>query len=112
MRAGKKPAMSYPVSVSAAHYPASTIKVAPAFVEPPKEADPVIAAADGAKKQAFVATDTIPLWSGAFERRRKRKLLAYSAPRAFTTARKKASTWAWISARALARRFMPRTQEL
>src|SRR6478672_5272853 len=65
---GKEAAMSYLVRVSTAHYPTSTIKVAPAFVEPPKEADPVIAAADAAKKQAFAATDTNSLWSGAFER--------------------------------------------
>jgi murein DD-endopeptidase MepM/ murein hydrolase activator NlpD len=65
---GKETPMSYLVRVSAAHYPTSTITVAPAFVEPPKELDPVIAAADAAKKQAFSATDPTPLWSGAFER--------------------------------------------
>jgi murein DD-endopeptidase MepM/ murein hydrolase activator NlpD len=65
---GKETAMSYLVRVSAAHYPTSTITVAPAFVEPPKELDPVIAAANVAKKQAFAATDANPLWSGAFER--------------------------------------------
>jgi murein DD-endopeptidase MepM/ murein hydrolase activator NlpD len=60
--------MSYPVHVIAAHYPFSTIKVAPAFVEPPKEVQPVVAAADAAKKQAFAATDPNPLWSGPFQR--------------------------------------------
>jgi murein DD-endopeptidase MepM/ murein hydrolase activator NlpD len=65
---GKETAMSYLVRVSAAHYPTSTIKVAPAFVEPPKEAEPVIIAADAAKKQAFATLDPNPLWSGAFER--------------------------------------------
>jgi biotin carboxyl carrier protein len=65
---GKEATMSYTVAVAAAHYPTSTIKVAPAFVEPPKEAQPVIAAADDAKKQAFATTDPNPLWSGAFER--------------------------------------------
>jgi murein DD-endopeptidase MepM/ murein hydrolase activator NlpD len=65
---GKETAMSYLVRVSAAHYPFSTIKVAPAFVEPPKEVEPVIAAADVAKKEAFAATDPNPLWSGAFQR--------------------------------------------
>src|SRR5438270_2991688 len=64
---GKETAMSYLVHVSTAHYPTSVIKVAPAFVEPPKETEPVIAAADTAKKQAFAATDPNPLWSGAFE---------------------------------------------
>jgi murein DD-endopeptidase MepM/ murein hydrolase activator NlpD len=65
---GKETATSYLVRVSAAHYPFSTIKVAPAFVEPPKEVEPVVAAADVAKKQAFAATDPNPLWSGPFER--------------------------------------------
>jgi murein DD-endopeptidase MepM/ murein hydrolase activator NlpD len=65
---GKETAASYLVRVSAAHYPFSTIKVAPAFVEPPKEVEPVVAAADVAKKQAFAATDPNPLWSGPFER--------------------------------------------
>jgi murein DD-endopeptidase MepM/ murein hydrolase activator NlpD len=65
---GKETAMSYLVRVSAAHYPFSTIKVAPAFVEPPKEVEPVIAAADVAKKEAFAATDPNLLWSGAFQR--------------------------------------------
>jgi biotin carboxyl carrier protein len=67
-RGGKETAMSYLVRVSAAHYPVSTIKVAPAFVEPPKEVEPVIAAADAAKKQAFATLEPNPLWSGAFER--------------------------------------------
>lgn len=67
--AGDKTAtMNYAVTVGAAHYPLSTIKVAPAFVEPPKETEPVIAAADAAKKQAFAAMDPNPLWSGEFER--------------------------------------------
>ncbi|HKD82001.1 MAG TPA: M23 family metallopeptidase [Candidatus Angelobacter sp.] len=57
---------SYSVTVAAAHYPSSTIKVAPAFVEPPKEVQPLIQAADAAKKQAFSASDPEPLWSGRF----------------------------------------------
>lgn len=57
---------SYSVPVSAAHYPLSTIKVAPAFVEPPKEVQPVIQAADVAKKQAFSTSEPEPLWSGQF----------------------------------------------
>lgn len=61
-------AFSYPILVHAAHYPSSTITVAPAFVEPPKEVLPLIAAADAAKKQAFATTDPAPLWSGEFER--------------------------------------------
>jgi murein DD-endopeptidase MepM/ murein hydrolase activator NlpD len=62
----KKAAMNYQVAVAAAHYPFSTIKVAPAFVEPPKEAQAAIEAADAAKKSAFSATDSNPLWSGRF----------------------------------------------
>jgi murein DD-endopeptidase MepM/ murein hydrolase activator NlpD len=58
--------MNYQVAVAAAHYPFSTIKVAPAFVEPPKEAQAAIEAADAAKKSAFSATDSNPLWSGRF----------------------------------------------
>lgn len=59
--------LSFPVMVRAAHYPFSTIKVAPAFVEPPKEAMAVIEAADVAKKHAFLTTDAEPLWSGRFQ---------------------------------------------
>lgn len=58
--------LNYAVTVGAAHYPSSTIKVAPAFVEPPKEVQPLIQAADAAKKQAFSITDPEPLWSGRF----------------------------------------------
>jgi len=65
---GKAADFSYRVRVVAAHYPFSTIKVAPAFVEPPKEVLPLIEAANAAKKQAFATTDPAPLWSGAFER--------------------------------------------
>ena len=54
------------VPVGAAHYPSSTITVAPAFVEPPKEVQPVIEAADAAKKQAFSASNPAPLWTGRF----------------------------------------------
>jgi murein DD-endopeptidase MepM/ murein hydrolase activator NlpD len=64
----KKAGMSYPVAVAAAHYPSSTITVAPAFVEPPKEVQPLIQAADVAKKQAFSTSDPDPLWSGPFQR--------------------------------------------
>jgi murein DD-endopeptidase MepM/ murein hydrolase activator NlpD len=66
--AAQNATFTYSIAVRAAHYPSSTITVAPAFVEPPKEAQPVIAAADAAKKQAFAATDPNPLWSGPFER--------------------------------------------
>ncbi len=61
------PTFDKPFIVGVAHYPSSTIKVAPAFVEPPKEVQPVIEAADAAKKQAFAALDPNPLWSGPFQ---------------------------------------------
>jgi murein DD-endopeptidase MepM/ murein hydrolase activator NlpD len=64
----KKVGMSYAVAIAAAHYPFSTIKVAPAFVEPPKEVLPLIQAADVAKKQAFSTSAPDPLWSGPFQR--------------------------------------------
>ncbi|HET8887934.1 MAG TPA: M23 family metallopeptidase [Candidatus Angelobacter sp.] len=63
----KKAGMSYAVAVAAAHYPVSRITVPPAFVEPPKEAEPLVAAAEAAKKQAFATTDPNPLWSGRFD---------------------------------------------
>ncbi|MGC2697301.1 MAG: M23 family metallopeptidase [Candidatus Angelobacter sp.] len=59
---------SYSITVRAAHYPFSTVKIPPAFVEPPKETEPLIASADAAKKQAFATTDPNPLWSGPFQR--------------------------------------------
>lgn len=59
--------LSFQVAVAAAHYPSSTITVAPAFVEPPKEVQPLIQAADVAKKQAFSTSDPDPLWSGPFQ---------------------------------------------
>lgn len=66
---GEKDAtMSYAVTVGAAHYPFSTVKIPPAFVEPPKAVEPQIAAADVAKKQAFATTDPNPLWLGPFQR--------------------------------------------
>jgi murein DD-endopeptidase MepM/ murein hydrolase activator NlpD len=58
--------LTYAVTVGAAHYPFSTIKVAPAFVEPPKEVLPLIESADAAKKQAFSTSAPGPLWSGPF----------------------------------------------
>ena len=63
----KKAGMSYAVAVAAAHYPFSKINIPPAFVEPPKEAEPLIAEAEAAKKQAFATTDPNPLWAGRFE---------------------------------------------
>jgi murein DD-endopeptidase MepM/ murein hydrolase activator NlpD len=56
------------VTVQAAHYPASIITVPPAYVEPPKEVQPQIAAAEAAKQQAFAATAPDALWLGPFKR--------------------------------------------
>ena len=64
---GKKAGISYAVAVAAAHYPSSRINIPPAFVEPPREALPLIEAAEAAKKQAWANLDPNPLWSGRFE---------------------------------------------
>src|SRR5262245_20019181 len=49
----KEASLNYAVAVAAAHYPSSTLKVAPAFVEPPKEELARIEKDDASKKQAF-----------------------------------------------------------
>jgi murein DD-endopeptidase MepM/ murein hydrolase activator NlpD len=64
---GKDAAMSYTVAVGAAHYPTSTLKVAPGFVEPPKETLPRIEEDQAEKKKAFATTAPETLWSGRFE---------------------------------------------
>lgn len=64
---GKEAAMSYLVRVSAAHYPTSTLKVAPGFVEPPKETVPRIEEEQAEKKKVFATTAPETLWSGRFE---------------------------------------------
>src|SRR6476619_990681 len=63
----KKAGISYAVAVATAHYPFSKINIPPAFVDPPKEAESLIAEAEAAKKQAFAKLDPNPLWSGRFE---------------------------------------------
>ncbi|HZD95478.1 MAG TPA: hypothetical protein VE133_14545, partial [Candidatus Sulfotelmatobacter sp.] len=55
------------VAVGAAHYPSSTLKVAPAFVEPPKEEMARIEEDQAAKKQVFSVTQPEPRWSGQFQ---------------------------------------------
>ena len=65
--AGTNATFSSTVIVRAAHYPSSRIQIPPAFVEPPKEVQPLIEAAEAAKKQAFAKLDPDPLWSGRFE---------------------------------------------
>jgi murein DD-endopeptidase MepM/ murein hydrolase activator NlpD len=64
---GKEAAMSYLVRVSAAHYPTSALKVAPGFVEPPKETLPRIEEEQAEKKKVFSTTAPETLWSGRFE---------------------------------------------
>jgi len=63
----KKAGMSYPVAVAAAHYPSSTLKVAPGFVEPPKEELARIEEDQAIKKRAFATTLPEPEWSGRFQ---------------------------------------------
>ena len=53
---GKEAVMSYLVRVSAAHYPTSTLKVRPGFVEPPKETVPRIEEEQAEKKKVFSTT--------------------------------------------------------
>ncbi len=104
--------LSFPVKVHAAHYPFSTITVAPAFVEPPKEVQPVIAAADAAKKQAFAATAQTRCGQVYFSGRQKQRLPASSVRPASTTARRRASIWGSISTRASALLSTQPTREL
>ena len=66
-RDGKEAAMSYTVAVGAAHYPTSTLKVAPGFVEPPKETLPRIEEDQVEKKKVFSTSAPEMLWSGRFD---------------------------------------------
>jgi murein DD-endopeptidase MepM/ murein hydrolase activator NlpD len=66
-KGGKETAMSYLVRVTAAHYPTSALKVAPGFVEPPKETLPRIEEDQAEKKKVFAATVPETLWSGPFD---------------------------------------------
>ena len=63
----KKAGMNYTVTVAAAHYPSSTLKVAPGFVEPPKEELARIEEDQAIKKKAFAATQPEPEWTGRFQ---------------------------------------------
>jgi murein DD-endopeptidase MepM/ murein hydrolase activator NlpD len=66
--AGQGPAaMSYVVAVGAAHYPATTLKVAPEFVEPPKETLARIEEDQVTKKKVFAAVSEEPHWVGRFQ---------------------------------------------
>jgi murein DD-endopeptidase MepM/ murein hydrolase activator NlpD len=65
---GEKDAvMSYAVIVRAAHYPTSALKVAPGFVEPPKETLARIEEDQAEKKKVFATTLPEIQWSGRFE---------------------------------------------
>jgi biotin carboxyl carrier protein len=66
-KSGKDAEMSYAVAVRAAHYPTSTLKVAPGFVEPPKETLPRIEEDQAVKKKVFSTTALETLWAGRFE---------------------------------------------
>jgi murein DD-endopeptidase MepM/ murein hydrolase activator NlpD len=60
-------AMSYTVAVAAAPYPATTLKVPPEFVEPPKETLARIEEEQTIKKRVFSATLPEPRWAGSFQ---------------------------------------------
>jgi murein DD-endopeptidase MepM/ murein hydrolase activator NlpD len=63
----KKTGMSYAVAIAAAHYSSSTLKVAPGFVEPPKEELARIEEDQAIKKRAFATTLSEPEWTGRFQ---------------------------------------------
>jgi murein DD-endopeptidase MepM/ murein hydrolase activator NlpD len=58
---------SYLVAVAAAPYPATTLKVPPEFVEPPKETLARIEEEQTIKKRVFSETLPEPRWSGSFQ---------------------------------------------
>jgi murein DD-endopeptidase MepM/ murein hydrolase activator NlpD len=55
------------IPVAAAVYPSTTIKVAPEYVEPPKETMARIEEEQKVKKEAFASSAKEPEWRGAFE---------------------------------------------
>jgi murein DD-endopeptidase MepM/ murein hydrolase activator NlpD len=55
------------IPVAAAVYPSTTIKVAPKYVEPPKENMARIEEEQKIKKQAFSSSSPEPEWNGTFE---------------------------------------------
>jgi murein DD-endopeptidase MepM/ murein hydrolase activator NlpD len=62
--------MSYAVAVAAASYPATTLNVAPEFVEPPKETLARIEEDQATKQRIFSSVSTLaePRWTGRFQR--------------------------------------------
>jgi hypothetical protein len=57
---------THSIAVAAAHYPSTTIKVAPEYVEPPKEVTERIQQEEAIKKKAFAAGAAESLWMGKF----------------------------------------------
>ena len=97
--------MTIAVTVLAGHYPFSTIKVAPAFVEPPKETLARIEEDEAGRKQAFCHHGPSRVVVRAFSAAgRGRDSPACLGRRAYSTARRRASTRGLISAFAPARR--------
>jgi hypothetical protein len=74
-------AMSYLVAVGAAHYPSSTLKVAPGFVEPPKETLARIEEDQAIKKRTFATTLPEPQWSGRFQPPAEAEVRVWIGPR-------------------------------
>jgi murein DD-endopeptidase MepM/ murein hydrolase activator NlpD len=66
-KGGTDATMSYAVTIGAAHYPTSTLKVAPGFVEPPKETLARIEEDQAEKKKVLATTAPETFWSGRFE---------------------------------------------
>lgn len=64
---GGKLNYSQPVRVGEANYPSTTIKVAPQYVEPPKETEPRIEEEQTLKKKVFSETLPDSVWTGSFE---------------------------------------------
>ena len=64
---GTKTAFSYSVQIGEAQYPSTTIKVAPQYVEPPKETVPRIEDEQTLKKKIFSETSPDSVWTGSFE---------------------------------------------
>jgi murein DD-endopeptidase MepM/ murein hydrolase activator NlpD len=54
------------VVIGKGHYPSTAIKVAPEYVEPPKEVEARIEQEQALKKQVFQATSPEPVWIGKF----------------------------------------------
>jgi len=54
------------IAVAAGHYPSTTIKVAPEYVEPPKEVQERIGTEQALKKKTFSETGAEPVWTGKF----------------------------------------------